>query len=77
MTDSCPCCLRRDVEPFRDLEGYDGNPLSAYRCPGCGHAWTVRRTAVPEPDRYAVYDDPDAWEADDDFSDYDEACGWR
>jgi hypothetical protein len=76
VTDSCPACLRPDVAPQVDAEDYHGNPHSAYRCPRCGWAWTTRRLAEPEPDHYATYDDPDAWEAEDDFSDYDGERGW-
>ncbi|WP_367134526.1 MULTISPECIES: hypothetical protein [Streptomyces] len=71
MTDACPRCLRRHVPPYVDAEDYDGNLHASYRCPACGHSWVTRRTAEPEPSRYATYDDPDAWEAEDDFSDYD------
>jgi len=75
-TDTCPRCLRRDVPPQIDAEDYDGNPSSSYRCPACGHRWFTHRTAEPEPDHYATYDDPDAFEADDDFTDYDRDRGW-
>jgi hypothetical protein len=71
VNDTCPRCLRRDVPPFLDREDYHGNPHSTYACPGCGWTWTTQRIAEPEPDQYAVYDDPDAWEADDDFTAYD------
>jgi hypothetical protein len=73
VIDTCPNCLRRDVGPRLDEEDYDGNPHSTYACPSCGHTWSAQRIAEPEPPRYAVYDDPDAWEADDDFTDYDRA----
>lgn len=79
MTDTCPACLRPDVEPAVDAEDYDGNPRSSYRCPRCGWTWFTQRTGEPARDRFATYadhDDPDAWEADDDFSDYDRARGW-
>lgn len=76
VNDTCPSCCKRDVPPHVDAEDYDGNPHSAYRCPACRHTWlTVRRTDTASGD-YATYDDPDAWEADDDFSDYDRARGW-
>lgn len=73
VNDTCPRCLRRDVEPLVDAEDYHGNPHTSYRCPNCHHVWVTRRTAEPEESRYADpedIDDPDAWEADDDFSDY-------
>lgn len=76
MNDSCPRCLARDVAPHTDAEDYDGNLHTSYRCPRCGNTWVTRRTAPPEPDPYATYDDPDAWEADDDFTAYDRDRGW-
>lgn len=76
MLDNCPRCLQRDITPTVDAEDYNGNPRSAYRCPRCLHTWFVHRVGEPEPDRHATYDDPDAWEADDDFRDYDRAMGW-
>lgn len=71
VNDSCPRCMRRDVKPYLDREDYHGNTYSLYVCPGCGHTWRAQRIAEPEADYYAVYDDPDAWEADDDFTAYD------
>lgn len=76
VNDSCPNCLERDVPPRVDAEDYHGNPHSSYRCPRCRHVWTTRRLAEPEPDHYATYDDPDAWEAEDDFRTYDRDRGW-
>ena len=76
VTDSCPNCLRRDVPPRVDAEDYAGNPHTSYRCPACWHVWTTRRVAEPAEPYYATYDDPDAWEADDDFTDYDREDGW-
>lgn len=76
VTDSCPNCLRRDVPPQVDAEDYHGNPHTSYRCPVCWHVWTTQRTAEPAEPYYAIYDDPDAWEADDDFTDYDRDGGW-
>lgn len=76
MNDTCPRCLRREVLPIRDMEGYDGRLHASYRCDNCGHTWVTRRAAEPEGDRYATYDDPDAWEAEDDFRDYDRDRGW-
>jgi ssDNA-binding Zn-finger/Zn-ribbon topoisomerase 1 len=73
VNDTCPNCLRRGVEPRLDQEDYDGNPHSTYTCPSCGHTWNAQRIAEPEPPRYAAYDDPDAWEAEDDFTAYDRA----
>lgn len=75
-TDSCPRCLRSDIEPAIDAEDYWGNPHSSYRCPGCGHRWVTRRIGEPEPGRYRTPDDPDAWEAEDDFTGYDRERGW-
>lgn len=72
-TDTCPRCLRRDIEPYIDREDYHGNPRSVYACPSCAWTWRTERIAEPEPEYYAVYDDPDAWEADDDFTAYDQA----
>lgn len=76
VNDTCPRCLTRDVRPGVDAEDYDGNPHTSYRCPNCRHVWFTKRLAEPEPETYATYDDPDAWEADDDFTDYDRAMGW-
>lgn len=73
VNDTCPRCLRRNVPPRIDAEDYGGNPHSSYTCPGCGWTWHTQRTAEPAAEQYAVYDDPDAWEADDDFTDYDQA----
>jgi transposase len=72
-SDTCPRCLRRDVKPAAVAEDYDGSSRSSYRCPGCGWTWLTRRAAEPEPSPFVEHDDPDAWEADDDFTDYD---GW-
>jgi hypothetical protein len=71
VNDTCPRCLHRDVGPYVNAEDYDGNPSASYRCPACAHVWVTRRIAEPEQPYYATYDDPDAWEAEDDFSDYD------
>lgn len=76
VNDTCPRCLRRDITPASDMEDYSGNLHTGYRCGRCGHVWLTRRIAEPEPDRYATYDDPDAWEAEDDFTDYDRERGW-
>jgi transposase-like protein len=76
LADNCPRCLRRDVAPIQEAEDYDGNTYARYQCPSCTWSWRTQRTARPEESRYAVYDDPDAWEADDDFSDYDQERSW-
>lgn len=77
VNDTCPCCCKRDVPPRVDAEDYDGNPHTSYRCPACGWTWFTIRRAEPQPDYYATYDDPDAWEAEDDFTSYDRARGWE
>lgn len=42
MTDTCPSCLERDVQPRAERD--DGHQTrSAYRCPHCGHAWITSR----------------------------------
>lgn len=76
VTDTCPRCLRREVQPEIDAEDYAGNPHTSYRCPACRHVWFAIRAAEPEPAYYAEHDDPDAWEADDDFNSYDRERGW-
>ena len=76
MFDNCPRCLRRDVPPLVDAEDYHGNPHTSYRCPACGWTWITRRLAEPEEPYYQPSDDPDAWEAEDDFTDYDRERGW-
>jgi predicted RNA-binding Zn-ribbon protein involved in translation (DUF1610 family) len=76
LADNCPRCLRRDVPPTREAEDYQGNTHAAYECPACGWVWRTERTAPAEEPYYAAYDDPDAWEADDDFTDYDRERGW-
>lgn len=75
MLDNCPRCLTRDVIPLVDAEDYHGNPHTSYRCPRCGHVWITRRLAEPD-DLVDEFDDPDAWEADDDFTSYDRDVGW-
>ena len=75
-TDSCPRCLTRGIKPRVDAEDYDGNTHKVHCCSRCGHRWVTRRIAEPEESSYAECDDPDAWEADDDFSDYDRDRGW-
>lgn len=42
MTDTCPDCLERGIQPR--AERTDATQLrSAYRCPHCGHAWITNR----------------------------------
>ena len=42
MTDTCPRCCRRHVQPR--AERTDATQIrSAYRCPNCGHAWITGR----------------------------------
>ena len=76
VNDNCPRCLQRDVRPTIDAEDYDGNPRSSYRCPRCRHVWFTHRIAEPIESRFQPSDDPDAWEAEDDFSDYDNEPSW-
>jgi transposase-like protein len=48
MTDTCPRCCRRNVRPR--AERTDGTQIrSAYRCPGCGHAWITSRLRSAYP----------------------------
>ena len=42
MTDTCPNCLRRDVQPRAERTD-NAQIRSAYRCPSCGHAWITSR----------------------------------
>jgi hypothetical protein len=45
--DSCPECLRYDVQPDNAItEGADAF-IAGYRCPSCGHVWTCSWMAVP------------------------------
>lgn len=76
VTDNCPRCLHREVLVTVDAEDYHGKLHTSYRCLRCRHTWFTIRTAEPEPPYYAEYDDPDAWEADDDFRAYDRERGW-
>lgn len=71
LADNCPRCLRRDIAPVREAEDYNGNTVAWFACPHCWHRWITTRKAPAEESRYAEYDDPDAWEAEDDFSAYD------
>lgn len=62
MTDNCPRCLA-STEPQTPAD----DP-QRYICRACGHSWTTSRNQAvwaPSADDYAIYDDPDAWEAND------------
>ncbi|WP_405699132.1 hypothetical protein OG209_05405 [Streptomyces sp. NBC_01383] len=42
MTDNCPNCPQKDVEPITQLRaGVEASDL--YRCTGCGHIWSTNR----------------------------------
>ncbi|MEU9656728.1 hypothetical protein [Streptomyces chartreusis] len=62
MTDNCPrCCTSTSPQDPAD------DP-QRYICRACGHSWTTNHHATayePPADTYAIYDDPDAWEAED------------
>lgn len=75
LTDNCPRCLARDVPPDRQAEDYNGNTHTGYCCSACGWTWKTCRVAPIEESRYTDHGDPDAWEAEDDFSDYDNDRG--
>jgi transposase-like protein len=42
MTDSCPNCCRRGVEPIAVRRRGDAI-AHGYQCPGCGHRWATSR----------------------------------
>lgn len=42
MTDSCPNCVHRGVEPLDERR--DGDQITHdYHCPACGHGWFTSR----------------------------------
>ncbi|MEV0209426.1 zinc ribbon domain-containing protein [Streptomyces sp. NPDC050788] len=62
MTDNCPRC-GATTEPQDPAD-----EPQRYICRSCGHSWTTSRNEsvwAPPADAYAIYDDPDAWEAND------------
>jgi hypothetical protein len=72
VNDNCPNCLHRGVEPRSVAEIARGVERSSYRCPRCRRTWETERMADDgRRGEAAGCGDPDAWEADDDFSDYD------
>ncbi|WP_406469056.1 hypothetical protein OH738_18150 [Streptomyces hirsutus] len=65
MTDNCPRCFT-STEPQTPADG-----PQRYACRACGHSWTTNRNEAawaPPADDYATYDDPDAWEAEDPYT---------
>lgn len=56
-SDTCEGCLsertRIVVRPAMALPDGDGGLIAAYRCPGCGHAWTcgwgIQAGPLPPP----------------------------
>ncbi|MFE8013639.1 hypothetical protein ACFU3O_12960 [Streptomyces antibioticus] len=61
-TDCCSRCFTPTMPQDDDEEP------QRYICATCGRSWTTSRdrTVYASPaDTYAVYDDPDAWEAED------------
>jgi hypothetical protein len=42
MTDSCPNCCERGVDPCAERRRGD-SIVHGYRCPKCGHQWATSR----------------------------------
>jgi transposase-like protein len=51
MTDTCPSCLERDIDPIA-CRRRGPHLAHGYRCPACGHQWAVGRLATAYPPQY-------------------------
>ncbi|MGV9588206.1 hypothetical protein [Streptomyces tendae] len=45
--DSCPQCLRYDVQPDSGIAEGAAAFVAGYRCPACRHVWTCMWGVVP------------------------------
>ncbi|MEV7975371.1 hypothetical protein [Streptomyces sp. NPDC086519] len=42
MTDSCPNCCERGIDPAAEKRSGD-SIVHGYQCPSCGHRWATSR----------------------------------
>lgn len=52
LTDSCPSCCRRDIDPAATSTRGD-HVVHGYRCPSCGHQWATTRDLTAYSDIHA------------------------